>query len=105
NLQGDPRVALFFMDYPNRRRLKVWGRARLIDADADPALVASLTPKGWRATPERAALITVEAFDWNCPQHIPQRLTAEELQPRLAPLLAELEQLRAENARLKAAAG
>lgn len=105
NLEGDDRVSLFFMDYPDRRRLKVWGRAKLVDAEADPALVEALFPKGWRARAERAFLITVEAIDWNCPQHIPQRLTAEELRPRLAPILAELEQLRAENERLRAAAG
>jgi len=102
NLEGNDRVSLFFMDYPNRRRLKVWGRVKLVDAADDPALIEALFPKGYRAAPERAVLITVEAIDWNCPQHIPQRLTAAELQPQLAPLLAELEQLRAENDRLKA---
>ncbi|MEM1314463.1 MAG: pyridoxamine 5'-phosphate oxidase family protein, partial [Pseudomonadota bacterium] len=104
NLSGDDRVSLFFMNYPNRSRLKVWGRAKIVDAADDPALIESLFPAGYRARPERAVLISVEAIDWNCPQHIPQRLTFEELKPRLAPLVAELEQLRAENARLKAAA-
>ncbi|MEM6440162.1 MAG: pyridoxamine 5'-phosphate oxidase family protein [Pseudomonadota bacterium] len=104
NLEGDGRVALFFMDYPHRRRLKVLGRAALVAAEDDPALIEALFPKGWRARPERAVLITVAALDWNCPQHIPQRLTAAEFKPHLAPVLEELEQLRAENARLRAAA-
>ena len=105
NLSGDDRVSLFFMDYANQRRLKVWGRAKTVDADADPALLEALFPKGYRARPERSVLIAVEALDWNCPQHIPQRLNAEELKPRLARLMTEVERLRAENARLRAAGG
>ena len=102
NLDTDGRIALILMDYPNRRRLKIWGRARLIDAAADPALIARLHDESYKARPERAVVITVEAFDWNCPQHIPQRFTLEELEPTLAPLREELAQLRADNARLEA---
>ncbi len=102
NLTGDDRISLILMDYPNRRRLKIWGRARLVDAGDDPALVARLQVDGYRGRPERAVVITVEAFDWNCPQHIPQRFTLEELEAGLAPLRAELASLRAENARLEA---
>ena len=103
NLAGDDRISMILMDYPNRRRLKVMGRARLVEKDADPDLVASLHVDGYRARPERAVVITVEGLDWNCPQHIPVRLTREELEPHLAPLKDELSRLQAENAALEAA--
>ena len=102
NLSQDDRVSLILVDYPNRRRLKIWGRARVVDRETDPDLVARLFDDGYRARPERAVVITVEAFDWNCPQHIPQRFTVEEFEHALAPLREELERLRAENDRLKA---
>jgi len=99
NLGGDDRVAMILMDYPNRRRLKILGHARL---DDDPDLVAQLHVAGYKARPERAVLVTIAGLDWNCPQHIPARLTLEELQPHLAPLKAELARLRAENVELRA---
>ncbi|MDD9877119.1 MAG: pyridoxamine 5'-phosphate oxidase family protein [Magnetovibrio sp.] len=105
NLSGDDRVALILMDYPNRRRLKLWGRARLVDIGDDPDLVARLHVEGYEATPERAVVITIEALDWNCPQHIPERFTLEEMEYALQPIRDELAQLRAENDRLRAAAG
>jgi predicted pyridoxine 5'-phosphate oxidase superfamily flavin-nucleotide-binding protein len=98
NLATDDRIALILMDYPNRRRLKILGRARVED---DPDLAARLHVEGYKARPERAVLITVAGLDWNCPQHIPTRLTLEELQPHLAPLKAELARLANENAKLK----
>jgi predicted pyridoxine 5'-phosphate oxidase superfamily flavin-nucleotide-binding protein len=98
NLATDDRIALILMDYPNRRRLKILGRARVED---DPDLAARLHVEGYKARPERAVLITVAGLDWNCPQHIPARLTLEELQPHLAPLKAELARLANENAKLK----
>ncbi|WFL78368.1 pyridoxamine 5'-phosphate oxidase family protein [Altererythrobacter arenosus] len=79
NLQANERIALFLMDYPNRRRLKILGTVELVEAADDPALVASLHDPEYDAVPERAFVITLAAFDWNCPQHIPQRFTAEEL--------------------------
>jgi predicted pyridoxine 5'-phosphate oxidase superfamily flavin-nucleotide-binding protein len=79
NLQGDDRMSLILMDYAHQRRLKILGRARLVDAAADPALVAALQTPGYPARVERAVLITVEAFDWNCPQHITPRFTREEM--------------------------
>lgn len=78
NLGANDRVSLFLMDYPNRRRLKLWGRARIVDAADNPGLVEALFPAGYKAVPERVVAVTIAAFDWNCPQHIPQRLTAEE---------------------------
>ncbi len=103
NLARNDRISLILMDYPNRRRLKLWGRARLVDIADDPELVARLHDPAYRARPERAVVIAVEALDWNCPQHIPVRLTREEMEPHLAPLNDELARLRAENAALKSA--
>lgn len=82
NLAGDGRVSLILMDYANRRRLKLLGRARLVDAGDDPALIARLEDPGYRARIERAVVISVEAFDWNCPQHITPRFTEAEFAAR-----------------------
>jgi hypothetical protein len=90
NLQGNDRVALILMDYANQRRLKILGRARLVARKDDPQLVDALMAPGYDATPERAVLITVEAFDWNCPQHITPRFTEAEVEAGIAPLRAEL---------------
>ena len=103
NISEDGRISMILMDYPNRRRLKVWGRARLVDAKQDPDLVARLMPEGYRAKPERAVVIEIEALDWNCPQHIPQRLTAAEWASVEPQLLGEIARLREENAGLRAA--
>ena len=81
---------------------KIWGRARLVDIADDPDLVARLHDPAYRAQPERAVVIAVEALDWNCPQHIPQRLTLDELEPHLAALRDRLAQLEAENEALRA---
>ncbi|MGH7818790.1 MAG: pyridoxamine 5'-phosphate oxidase family protein, partial [Candidatus Binatia bacterium] len=67
NFQGNDRVALLLMDYPNRRRLKILGRVRALDATKAPEPVAMLAPAGYPAQVERAIVIRVEAFDWNCP--------------------------------------
>jgi uncharacterized protein len=103
NLEHDARVALFFMDYPNQTRLKILGRVEIHENDAAaPALFESLRTAEPHAVIERAILIHVEAFDWNCPQHITPRYTLEELEPSLAPLRDRLKALEAENAALRA---
>ena len=102
NLSMDDRVSMILVDYPNSARLKILGRAKLVEKADDPALIDRLHDESYRARPERAVVVRVEGFDWNCPQHLPVRLTIEELQPILAPLQQELAQLRAENAALKA---
>ncbi|MFC4375096.1 pyridoxamine 5'-phosphate oxidase family protein [Nocardia halotolerans] len=71
NLDHDDRVSLFLMDYATQSRMKIFGRARAVEAADDPELIASLVIDGYRAQAERAVLIEVEAFDWNCRQHIP----------------------------------
>jgi hypothetical protein len=77
NLKGDDRVSLFLMDYPNRSRLKIFGRARVSE---DQDLITRLTMPGYGAKVERALVIALEAFDWNCPQHITPRYSVEEIQ-------------------------
>lgn len=99
NLQGDDRISLILIDYPNQRRLKLFGRARLAEAVEDAALAVSLHDASYEARPERAVLITIEGYDWNCHQHIPQRFTIEELERYLAPLRAEIARLDAERGR------
>lgn len=94
NLTGNPRMALILMDYPNRRRLKLWCEARVVEAGDDPALMARLENPAYRARIERAIVLTVHAFDWNCPQHITPRYSEQQYAAVQAPLQAGLAQLR-----------
>jgi predicted pyridoxine 5'-phosphate oxidase superfamily flavin-nucleotide-binding protein len=105
NLAENDRISLILVDYPNRRRLKVWGRARLVDARQDPELIVQLKDEGYRGLPERSVVITIEALDWNCPQHIPQRLTLDELEAQLQPVRDEIARLQEQNRDLKIALG
>jgi len=88
NMAHDARVSLFLMDYPNRRRLKLIGLATMVSRAEDPVLVEALMPVGYAAVAERACLIDVVGFDWNCPQHITPRFTEAELRLREAALPA-----------------
>lgn len=84
NFSVNDRVALILVDYAHRMRLKVLGHARVQDlASGDPLAARLLTP-GYQARPQRAITIRVAAFDWNCPQHIPLRFDAEDVQRVLA---------------------
>jgi predicted pyridoxine 5'-phosphate oxidase superfamily flavin-nucleotide-binding protein len=85
NLAENERAFMFLIDYEKQRRIKLWGRARVVENDA--ALLDKLMPEGYRARPEQAILFTLEAWDANCPQHIP-RLYAEE---DVARIVGELE--------------
>ena len=105
NLAGHDRVSMIFMDYANQRRLKVMGRARLVEAASDPALMAQVTVPGYRAKVERAVVVTVEAYDWNCPQHITPRFTEAEIAKAAAPLHAEVARLKEALAKAEAATG
>jgi hypothetical protein len=80
NLRGDDRVSLLLMDYPQRRRLKIWGRARAVDERTEPALLAKLESPDFRAPVERGIVIRVEAFDWNCPKYITPRYSQREVE-------------------------
>ena len=93
NLRHDDRVSLIFMDYPNRARLKILGHVRLLEPGAEQ--LAKLEVPGYRARVERGFIIQVDAFDWNCPQHITPRYTEEEVQRAIAPLIEENRALKA----------
>ncbi len=98
NLAHDDRVSLFLIDYPAQRRLKLIGHAQISDA---PDQIAALMPSGYAATGERAFVIDVIGFDWNCPQHITPRFTAAQIEAASAPLHAEIARLRAALSQLK----
>jgi uncharacterized protein len=100
NLLENPKVQLFLMDYALRRRVKVWGTARVVEGDAD--LITSLMPAGYKARAEQAIVMTVTAWDVNCPQHIPQLLPAAEVQTALNEKDRRIASLEAEVARLRA---
>jgi len=103
NLQHDDRVALFLMDYPSQSRLKILGRAEIHEGNAEAqSLIDTLRMPGEKSPAERALLIHVEAFDWNCPQHITPRYTEAELAKTLEPMRRRLAELEAENKRLRA---
>ena len=95
NIAHDDRVSLILMDYVNRGRLKIWGRARIVHADENPQLVSALALPEYRAQVERGVIISVEAVEWNCPQHITPRFSAQEVKELVAPLLAEISELKA----------
>src|SRR5262245_23376593 len=101
NLSKDDRAALFFMDYPSRTRLKLLGHVRTADLAAEPELAAELIDPAYRAKVERAFVVTVEAFDWNCPQHITPRYTLEELEPAIGALKARIAELETELAKAR----
>ncbi|MBI5132400.1 MAG: pyridoxamine 5'-phosphate oxidase family protein [Rhodopseudomonas palustris] len=93
NLAENPKAYIFVIDYAHRRRIKIWGRARVIEDD--PALIAQLMPQGYKARPEQAILFEVEAWDSNCPQHIPQKFDAGDVAAALAARDARIAELEA----------
>jgi uncharacterized protein len=99
NLAENDRAFLFLMDYAHRRRVKIWGRARVVGADAE--LIGRLMPEGYKARPEQAILFSVEAWDINCPRHIPQKLDIADVATVITGLEARIAALEAENAGLK----
>jgi hypothetical protein len=103
NLHHDDRVTLFLMDYRAQNRLKILGRARVYEGNAEAEqFIEKLRVPTEKTPAERAVLIHVEAFDWNCQQHITPRYTQEEIAEMLAPLRRRLDTLEAENKRLRA---
>ena len=101
NITANDRVALLLMDYANRRRLKIYARIEAKDLNAEPQLAEALTLPGYRAKPERLFVLHLEAFAWNCPQHITRRFTEQEIGQALAPVRARIAQLEAENKMLR----
>jgi len=106
NLSENPKAHIFIMDYAHRRRVKIWGTARVVEDD--PALTESLMPKGYKARPEQVIVFTIAAWDTNCPQHIPQKFDAADVAAAMAEANARIEardariaELEAEIAKLK----
>lgn len=95
NISEQPNVSLILMDYPHRTRLKLYAEAEVIPLEQDPELVQRLMPIGFKAKPERVVLLHVEAYDWNCPQHITPRWTKTEVEAVVAPLRARIAELEA----------
>ena len=101
NLSENERAFLFLLDPARRQRIKLWGRARVVEND--PALVERLLDKAYKARPERAILFTIEAWDVNCSSHIVTRFTEAELEEAFATVQAKVAELQTENTRLRAA--
>jgi predicted pyridoxine 5'-phosphate oxidase superfamily flavin-nucleotide-binding protein len=104
NLGADNRVALIMVDYPGQARLKILGRAQVFEGEQAREWVERLREPGYKAVIERVYVIKVEAFDWNCPQHITPRFTQEQIQEAIAPFERRLEELERENKELRKAA-
>ena len=100
NLSRDDRAALFFMDYPRQARLKLFARVRAVALAEQDELARKLVDKGYKARVERALLFDIEAFDWNCSQHITPRYTVEQIAPSLQKLQTRIEELEKELKRL-----
>lgn len=101
NLAENDKAYLFLMDHTHRRRVKIWGRARVVEDD--PALIQSLAVPGYEGKPEQAILFTIEAWDTNCPQHIPQMFHAEDVGRTVMQFQARIRELEAEVAALRQA--
>ena len=99
NLAENPKAHLFLIDYAQRRRVKIWGEARVVEDD--PALLADLMPAGYKSRGEQVVLFRVEAWDANCPQHIPQRFEAADVARLLEQRDGRIAELEAEIARLQ----
>jgi len=99
NLSENDRAYLFLLDPARRQRIKLWGRARVVEND--PALVERLFDAGYKAKPERAILFTIDAWDVNCSQHIVTRFTETEIAEAMSGVTRKLAELEAENARLR----
>ena len=93
NLEDNPKAFIFLIDYALQRRIKIWGTAKMVEATSE--LLSRLMPEGYRARPEQVVLFEVEAWDVNCPQHIPQRFEADDVARVLAKRDARIAELEA----------
>ncbi len=101
NLGADSRVSLILMDYVNRRRLKIFAHVEVKALQDDPQLAAAIATPGYRGRPERAFVLRLDAFDWNCPQHIAQRFDASDVAQAVNALQARIAELEADNKTLR----
>jgi uncharacterized protein len=102
NIAANDRAALILVDYPNRARMKILAHMEARDLGADPQLAARLALPGYKAKLERAFLLHLEAFDWNCSQHITERYTMADIAPAVSSLRSRIAELEAENQALRA---
>lgn len=102
NFAANDRACLFLMDYPRRARLKIYAHVEKLALDDEQSLAEMVTDGAYRAKLERIFRLKLEAFDWNCPQHITPRFTEDEIAVAVSPLRERLAQLEAENAELRA---
>jgi hypothetical protein len=101
NVMADNRVCLILVDYRNRARLKIYGRAQKLALDANRELTERLTDESYRAVPERILQLTLDAFDWNCLQHITPRFSEQEIAAGVKPLHDRIGALEQQNAELR----
>jgi len=101
NFKENNKVAIIMVDYPNQARLKLLGAVRAIDQTSEPDTLAKLAPTDYDAKIERGFVIRIEAFDWNCPQHITPRWTADEIQKAVLPLQKRIEELESQLRQMK----
>ncbi|GAA3920654.1 pyridoxamine 5'-phosphate oxidase [Chitinophaga oryziterrae] len=102
NIQTNNNVSLIMIDYPSRARLKILAKATIVELNDDPALYGLLNLPGYKFKPERMIVLNIEAYDWNCPQHIIPRYTVEEIEEALASQINQISQLEDEIRTLKA---
>ncbi|PHN07745.1 pyridoxamine 5'-phosphate oxidase family protein [Flavilitoribacter nigricans] len=102
NISTHPNVSLILVSYPERARLKLYAKARIVAPETAPELFQQLDPADYPHLPERIILLDIQAYDWNCPQHITPRFTAEEVETAMASQRTYIEQLEAEIKRMKA---
>lgn len=102
NLAENDKAHIFLMDYANRRRIKIWGHARVVEDD--PELLERLIDNEYKARPERAIVFEISAWDVNCPQHIPLKFDLQSIEKTTHKLVSRVQELEAEISRLKACA-
>jgi predicted pyridoxine 5'-phosphate oxidase superfamily flavin-nucleotide-binding protein len=102
NIKTNANVSLIMISYPHRARLKLYAKARIVQLADEPGLFARIDPADYKHRPERMMILDIQAYDWNCPQHITPRYTTEEIQQAFAPQRQRLAELEAENKALKA---
>lgn len=101
NIETNPHVALVMVSYPHRARLKLYAKARIVKVDEQPVLFKQIDPATYKHRPERIIILDIQAYDWNCPQHITPRYTTEEIEQAFAPQRRHITELEVENQKLK----